>query len=124
MQCLAVSLSLFKLVDPPPVLVQVRSTPGHTAGCVTYVLRRLLPMGSDMDSPSPSPQEAMVVPVVSASSRTRAGVAEEGEESLLGTSELMAFTGDALLIRGCGRTDFQGGCPRQLYQSVHSQVQA
>lgn len=28
------------------------------------------------------------------------------------------FTGDALLIRGCGRTDFQNGNPRQLYQSV------
>ncbi|WOK91507.1 persulfide dioxygenase [Canna indica] len=34
----------------------------------------------------------------------------------------MAFTGDALLIRGCGRTDFQGGCSRKLYQSVHSQI--
>ena len=28
------------------------------------------------------------------------------------------FTGDALLIRGCGRTDFQNGDPRQLYRSV------
>ncbi|EOX93135.1 PREDICTED: persulfide dioxygenase ETHE1 homolog, mitochondrial isoform X3 [Theobroma cacao] len=34
----------------------------------------------------------------------------------------MAFTGDALLIRGCGRTDFQGGSSRQLYESVHSQI--
>ncbi|PKA50180.1 Hydroxyacylglutathione hydrolase 3, mitochondrial [Apostasia shenzhenica] len=34
----------------------------------------------------------------------------------------MAFTGDALLIRGCGRTDFQGGSSRQLYHSVHSQI--
>ncbi|KAL6570732.1 Polypeptide N-acetylgalactosaminyltransferase 3 [Orobanche gracilis] len=34
----------------------------------------------------------------------------------------MAFTGDALLIRGCGRTDFQGGSSEQLYKSVHSQV--
>ncbi|XP_015575440.2 persulfide dioxygenase ETHE1 homolog, mitochondrial isoform X1 [Ricinus communis] len=34
----------------------------------------------------------------------------------------MAFTGDALLIRGCGRTDFQGGSSHQLYQSVHSQI--
>lgn len=28
------------------------------------------------------------------------------------------FTGDALLIRGCGRTDFQNGAPDQLYDSV------
>ncbi|KAA3467821.1 persulfide dioxygenase ETHE1-like protein, mitochondrial isoform X1 [Gossypium australe] len=34
----------------------------------------------------------------------------------------MAFTGDALLIRGCGRTDFQGGSSQQLYKSVHSQI--
>jgi hypothetical protein len=30
----------------------------------------------------------------------------------------MAFTGDALLIRGCGRTDFQQGNPRVLFESV------
>ena len=28
------------------------------------------------------------------------------------------FTGDALLIRGCGRTDFQQGSPQKLYASV------
>ena len=28
------------------------------------------------------------------------------------------FTGDTLLIRGCGRTDFQSGCPEKMYQSV------
>jgi rhodanese-related sulfurtransferase len=32
------------------------------------------------------------------------------------------FTGDALLIRGCGRTDFQQGDPRTLYRSVHEQI--
>ena len=36
--------------------------------------------------------------------------------------ESMAFTGDALLIRGCGRTDFQQGSARTLYRSVHSQI--
>lgn len=30
----------------------------------------------------------------------------------------MVFTGDTLLIRGCGRTDFQGGDPAQLYDSI------
>ena len=32
------------------------------------------------------------------------------------------FSGDALMIGGCGRTDFQEGNSRQLYQSVHSQL--
>ena len=32
------------------------------------------------------------------------------------------FTGDALLIRGCGRTDFQGGSAAQLYESVHTRI--
>lgn len=32
------------------------------------------------------------------------------------------FTGDALLIRGCGRTDFQQGSPETLYRSIHEQV--
>lgn len=53
-----------------------RETPGHTGGCLTYVL----------------------------------------------DDESMAFTGDSLLIRGCGRTDFQGGSARTLYSSVHSQI--
>ncbi|KZC05125.1 Protein ETHE1, mitochondrial [Dufourea novaeangliae] len=33
-----------------------------------------------------------------------------------------AFTGDALLIRGCGRTDFQGGSAEVLYNSVHKRI--
>jgi sulfur dioxygenase len=53
-----------------------RATPGHTSGCMTYVL--------DDNS--------------------------------------MAFTGDALFIRGCGRTDFQGGDARTLYRSVREQI--
>jgi len=56
--------------------LEVRSTPGHTNGCVTYVHH------------------------------------EQG----------MAFTGDALLIRGCGRTDFQQGDPAALYQSVREKI--
>ena len=51
----------------------VRATPGHTSGCLTYVL--------DDNS--------------------------------------AAFTGDALLIRGCGRTDFQQGSATTLYRSFH-----
>ncbi|KAF9588732.1 hypothetical protein IFM89_015169 [Coptis chinensis] len=63
------------------LFLEVRATPGHTLGCVTYVT------GDGPDQPQPR----------------------------------MAFTGDALLIRGCGRTDFQGGSSLQLYNSVHSQ---
>ena len=33
-----------------------------------------------------------------------------------------AFTGDALLIRGCGRTDLQQGSAERLYRSVHEQI--
>jgi glyoxylase-like metal-dependent hydrolase (beta-lactamase superfamily II)/rhodanese-related sulfurtransferase len=36
--------------------------------------------------------------------------------------EGMAFTGDALLIRGCGRTDFQQGDARALYRSVRERI--
>jgi glyoxylase-like metal-dependent hydrolase (beta-lactamase superfamily II) len=32
------------------------------------------------------------------------------------------FTGDALLIGGCGRTDFQGGDAARLYDSLHRQI--
>ncbi|KAL5573087.1 hypothetical protein UlMin_022684 [Ulmus minor] len=64
------------------LFLEVRSTPGHTLGCVTYVT------GDGPDQPQPR----------------------------------MAFTGDALLIRGCGRTDFQGGSSHELYKSVHSQI--
>ena len=56
--------------------VDVRATPGHTNGCLTYVL----------------------------------------------DDETMAFTGDSLLIRGCGRTDFQQGSPGRLYRSVREQI--
>lgn len=32
------------------------------------------------------------------------------------------FTGDALLIDGCGRTDFQNGSAAELYRSVHDKL--
>ena len=34
----------------------------------------------------------------------------------------MAFTGDALLIRGCGRTDFQVGSAHTLFRSVRERI--
>ncbi len=56
--------------------VEVRATPGHTNGCLTYVL----------------------------------------------DDQTRAFTGDCLLIRGSGRTDFQEGSARALYASVHRHI--
>ena len=41
---------------------------------------------------------------------------------LLGAPESAIFTGDTLSIRGCGRTDFQGGDAATLYQSVREQI--
>jgi len=36
--------------------------------------------------------------------------------------ENMVFTGDTLLIRGCGRTDFQQGSSEALYENVHGKL--
>lgn len=66
---------------------------------------------------------------------------EDGQELLLGDKKIkviatpghtntcitfsfegMVFTGDALLIRGCGRTDFQQGSSDKLYESVHHKL--
>lgn len=56
--------------------IEVRATPGHTDGCLTFVVAH----------------------------------------------EKMAFTGDALLIRGTGRTDFQQGSPQKLYRSIQDKI--
>ena len=56
--------------------IDVRSTPGHTDGCVSFVL----------------------------------------------DDQSMAFTGDALLVRGCGRCDFQQGNAQALYRSITGQI--
>ncbi|KPK55409.1 MAG: Zn-dependent hydrolase [Thiotrichales bacterium SG8_50] len=32
------------------------------------------------------------------------------------------FTGDALFVRGCGRTDFQAGSSESLYSSIHDKI--
>lgn len=39
-----------------------------------------------------------------------------------GDDMMAAFTGDALLIRGCGRTDFQQGNAERLYEMIHSKL--
>ena len=35
-----------------------------------------------------------------------------------GAACLRAYAGDTLLLNGCGRTDFPGGDPKLLYQSL------
>lgn len=57
--------------------LEALATPGHTDGCITWLLQG---------------------------------------------APAMVFTGDALLIRGCGRTDFQQGDAGSLYDSVHSKI--
>jgi glyoxylase-like metal-dependent hydrolase (beta-lactamase superfamily II)/rhodanese-related sulfurtransferase len=56
--------------------LEVRGTPGHTNGCLSFVL----------------------------------------------DDQSRVFTGDCLLIRGCGRTDFQQGDAAALFRSVHLQL--
>ena len=46
----------------------------------------------------------------------------QGCLSLVLDDESMVFTGDSLLIRGCGRTDFQHGSAQRLYQSIKEQL--
>ena len=41
---------------------------------------------------------------------------------LEGDEAARIFTGDALLIEGCGRTDFQNGDAATLYRSVHEKI--
>lgn len=56
--------------------LEVRATPGHTDGCLSFVTR----------------------------------------------DHQMVFTGDALLVRGAGRTDFQHGDAHKLYHSIREQL--
>lgn len=42
--------------------------------------------------------------------------------SLVLDDESMAFTGDCLLIRGTGRTDFQHGDAHTMFRAVHNQI--
>ncbi len=44
------------------------------------------------------------------------------DASLSFYSEEMVFTGDVLLIRGTGRTDFQSGSAEVLFDSVHQKI--
>jgi len=46
----------------------------------------------------------------------------DGCMSFVLDDESKVFTGDALMIRGCGRTDFQQGSARRLYESVRMKL--
>ena len=68
--CAEVRASEGDVIEVGTLSLRVLSTPGHTEGCLSYVMADRV------------------------------------------------FTGDALLIRTCGRTDFQGGDPARLYDSL------
>lgn len=42
--------------------------------------------------------------------------------SYVGADRTFVFTGDALLVRSVGRTDFQGGSPHLLYRSIRERL--
>ena len=46
----------------------------------------------------------------------------DGCISFLLEEESMVFTGDSLLIRGCGRTDFQQGSAQKLFHSIKDRL--
>lgn len=46
----------------------------------------------------------------------------DGCISLVLDARVMVFTGDALLIRGCGRTDFQQGSANKLFHSIRDKL--
>jgi sulfur dioxygenase len=46
----------------------------------------------------------------------------DGCLSYVADDQSFVLTGDAMLIMGCGRTDFQGGSAEKLYESVHTQL--
>ena len=80
--------------------LRVLHTPGHTAGSVCFYWER-------------APHEELEPP-------TEVTSTELGHEMRpdLRHDERHVFTGDTLLIQGCGRTDFQSGDAGQLYDSI------
>jgi sulfur dioxygenase len=44
------------------------------------------------------------------------------DDSVSYLAEGCVFTGDALMVRACGRTDFQNGDAGQLYDSIHARL--
>src|SRR5690554_1543380 len=46
----------------------------------------------------------------------------DGCMSYVTADNAMVFTGDALLIRGCGRSDFQQGSAKKLYHSITAKL--
>lgn len=45
-----------------------------------------------------------------------------GCHTIVDLDHKLVFTGDTVLIRGCGRTDFQQGDARKLYEVVHEKI--
>lgn len=72
--CASLQLKDGQTIRVGEIVIQIIETPGHTLGCLSYLV------------------------------------------------EDMLFTGDALLIRGCGRTDFQNGNAGVLFDSVTRKI--
>ena len=67
------------------LLVITQSTPGHTSGCMSWVLSEVAP--------------AVLDAVVDE--------AKQACDPVVVNPPLACFTGDTMLVRSCGRTDFQ-----------------
>lgn len=83
-------------------VLRVLATPGHTAGSVCFYWERKSTEADEV------PAEAVNVPLGH----------EMRPDLRPGQDERHVFTGDTLLIGGCGRTDFQSGSAAQLYDSI------
>ena len=81
------------------------ATPGHTKGCCSFYL---------------APDEVAVA--VAAAGEEGEGKQQQKTTTTVRRSPGMVFSGDALLIRGCGRTDFQGGSSEELFRLVREKL--
>uniref|UniRef100_A0AC34PZ45 Metallo-beta-lactamase domain-containing protein n=1 Tax=Panagrolaimus sp. JU765 TaxID=591449 RepID=A0AC34PZ45_9BILA len=95
--------------------LQVRSTPGHTNGFLSAACGDAL---ADLHVQN---NDLIVFGEENLQVRSTPGHTN-GCLSYVHHGSRKVFTGDALLIRGCGRTDFQEGCAKKLYNSIHSQI--
>ncbi|MBA3464528.1 MAG: MBL fold metallo-hydrolase [Deltaproteobacteria bacterium] len=76
--------------------------------------------GANIDLPLTG---GITVPIGSSSLEVRATPGHtDGCMSFVSADRSCVFTGDALLVRGAGRTDFQAGDARRLFQSIHEQL--
>ena len=100
----AVQLQNGDTIDFGREQLQVLHTPGHTAGSVSFYWQRA---PHPHDEP---PSEATQAPL---GHQMRPDQRHDDRH---------VFTGDTLLIQGCGRTDFQSGDAGALYDSITTRL--